>query len=422
MKGIVIFTIFILLSVSTQSKNFSEVKRAIEEAVTSGDVKMSIGLITKKDGDLLNHAAGFRDESGLIKMEHDSILQIASMTKLVTTIAILQLVEKEKIVLDNQIDYYLPELANLKVLKGFDQGSPVYLEPSRRPTVRELITHTSGFTYDFLDEDINALVNMGLLETTLKDPPDGMFLKAPLIAEPNEKFQYGISTDWLGVLVERVSESDLITYFDKNILGPLEMDDTFYEFPSEKMDRASSIWIRSNAPLPSFFQRLFLRVTAFFSGSDLIHVEQLQPKSAKKGSFEFYTGGGGLYSTTSDYSKILRMLLNNGVLNDHQILSEEMVDKMFDNHSSDHEIQLGSWNMSFGAEANWGLGFMVHPAGTSFGRSENSASWGGIFNSYYWIDRETGIAGIFATQLFPFFDERFIKHYNTFESEVYKAL
>ena len=180
MKGIVIFTLFILLSVSTQSKDFSEVKRAIEGAVTSGDVKMSIGLITKKDGDLLNHAAGFRDESGLIKMEHDSILQIASMTKLVTTIAILQLVEKEKIVLDNQIDYYLPELANLKVLKGFDEGSPVYLEPSRRPTVRELITHTSGFTYDFLDEDINALVNMELLETGLKDPPDGMFFKGTL--------------------------------------------------------------------------------------------------------------------------------------------------------------------------------------------------------------------------------------------------
>ena len=95
----------------------------------------------------------FRDDS-LVK-----IIQIASMTKLVTTIAILQLVEKEKI--DNQIDYYLPELANLKILKGFDQGSPVYVEPSRRPTVRELITHTSGFTYDFLDEDVYALVNMG---------------------------------------------------------------------------------------------------------------------------------------------------------------------------------------------------------------------------------------------------------------------
>ena len=110
------------------------------------------------------------------------------------------------------------------------------------------------------------------------------------------------------MLVERVSELDLITYFDKYIFEPLEMVDTFYEFPSEKMDRASAIWIRSDAPLPSFFQRLLLRVTAFFSGSDLIHVEELQPKSAEKGSFKFYTGGGGLYSTTSDYSKILRML------------------------------------------------------------------------------------------------------------------
>ena len=422
MREIIIAAIFILLSVSAQSENFSGIKSAIEEAVTSGDMKMSIGLIADKDGDLLNYAAGFRDEDSLVKMEHDSIIQIASMTKLVTTIAILQLVEKEKIALDNQIDFYLPELANLKILKGFDQGAPVYVEPSRRPTVRELITHTSGFTYDFLDEDVYALVNMGLLETGLKQPPDGLFLKAPLIAEPNKKFQYGISIDWLGVLVERVSELDLITYFDKYIFEPLEMVDTFYEFPSEKMDRASAIWIRSDAPLPSFFQRLLLRVTAFFSGSDLIHVEELQPKSAEKGSFKFYTGGGGLYSTTSDYSKILRMLLNNGVLNERQILSEEMIDKMFDNHSGDHEIQLGSWDMGFGAKANWGLGFMVHPAGTSFGRSENSASWGGIFNSYYWIDRETGIAGIFATQLFPFFDERVIKHYNEFESEVYKAL
>ena len=177
MREIIIAAIFILLSVSAQSENFSGIKSAIEEAVI-GDMKMSIGLIADKDGDLLNYAAGFRDEDSLVKMEHDSIIQIASMTKLVTTIAILQLVEKEKIALDNQIDFYLPELANLKILKGFDQGSPVYVEPSRRPTVRELITHTSGFTYDFLDEDVYALVNMGLLETGLKQPPDGLFLKA----------------------------------------------------------------------------------------------------------------------------------------------------------------------------------------------------------------------------------------------------
>ena len=176
MREIIIAAIFILLSVSAQSENFSGIKSAIEEAVTSGDMKMSIGLIADKDGDLLNYAAGFRDEDSLVKMEHDSIIQIASMTKLVTTIAILQLVEKEKIVLDNQINYYLPELANLKILKGFDQGSPVYAEPSRRPTVRELITHTSGFSYDFLNEDVYALVNMGLLETGLKQPPDGLFL------------------------------------------------------------------------------------------------------------------------------------------------------------------------------------------------------------------------------------------------------
>ena len=118
MREIIIAAIFILLSVSAQSENFSGIKSAIEEAVTSGDMKMSIGLIADKDGDLLNYAAGFRDEDSLVKMEHDSIIQIASMTKLVTTIAILQLVEKEKIVLDNQIDYYLPELANLKILKG----------------------------------------------------------------------------------------------------------------------------------------------------------------------------------------------------------------------------------------------------------------------------------------------------------------
>ena len=93
MRDIIISSIFILLSVSAESENFSEIKSAIEEAVTSGDMKMSIGLIADKDGDLVNHAAGFRDEDGLIKMEHDSIIQIASMTKLVTTIAILQLVD-----------------------------------------------------------------------------------------------------------------------------------------------------------------------------------------------------------------------------------------------------------------------------------------------------------------------------------------
>ena len=115
---------------------------------------------------------------------------------------------------------------------------------------------------------------MGFLETGLNNRLMFVF-KGALDRRRNQtkNFQYGISIDWLGVLVERVSELDLITYFDKYIFEPLEMVDTFYEFPSGKMDRASAIWIRSDAPLPSFFQRLLLRVTAFFSGSDLIHVE-----------------------------------------------------------------------------------------------------------------------------------------------------
>ena len=247
----------------------------------------------------------------------------------------------------------------------------------------------------------------------------------PLIFEPNSSFAYGISIDWRGILVERVSGLRLDEFFRRNICLPLKMSGTFFDIPPTKIERSAKIWIRSNMPVPSLFQRLALKVMAFLSSSDLVvGPSMLQPKTNLDSSESIYLGGGGLYSTTADYAKVLQMVLNEGQIFGNQVLSRETVDMMFQNHIGDLDFSSGDFEFSsmdfaFGEKAKWGLGFMLHPEGTKNGRNKNSVSWLGLFNSYFWVDREAGIYGVFASQLLPTFDKKFVKHLVLFEKEIY---
>ena len=139
------------------------------------------------------------------------------------------------------------------------------------------------------------------------------------------------------------------------------------------------------------------------------------------GSSDFYAGGGGLYSTTSDYAKILQMLLNNGKLLGNQILSKETVEKMFQNQVGDLEVIIDEIP-DFGDKPKWGYGFMLHPDGTKFGRNMGSASWSGIFDTHFWIDPDSEIFGIFASQVMYPYHEKTLKHFTGFETAIYKTL
>ena len=393
-----------------QIKGWNEPKALLDEAISNGSLKSVIGIIGSSDGIIFSHASGTRDIEYKKRIEIDAIIKIASMTKLVTTIAALQLCEKGLIDLDKGMDVYLPNFAKPKILVNFSQKyEPNFKIPKRIPSVRELITHTSGYVYPFFNANAMAAQKSGV---TQKD--DGFSSKhfnVPLAFEPGTKWEYGIGIGWLGLIVEEVSGYKLGSYFNDFIFDTLEMKDTSFELSEDKFHRSVTIMERY--------------------GGNLVALKEGQPKISEKGINKFQPGGGGLYSTLPDYAKILITLLNKGTYNRNQILSESSVDAMFTNQigkldvekitSQNQEISNDA-DMSFGSTAKWGLGFLLHPQGTQNGRSPGSASWAGMFNTYFWIDRRKSLFGMFATQVLPFYDTKSIEYLKKFEKSVYEIL
>ena len=387
-------------------ENGDQIRAVLDQAVKDGKLPMSVALVANSEGVLFTHASGYRDSENGQKMRSDSIFAIASMTKLITTIAVLQLVEADLVELDSGLDQYLPETINPKIIRGFDKDDdPIFVDAARSPTVRELITHTSGYVYSIWNEMALSAQAKGVTS-----PLGGgkESIVAPLYFEPGSKWEYGVGIDWLGVMVEEVSGKRLMDFFEEKIFLPLRMEDTFFEFPSEKMDRS-------------------VMMTARVKG-ELVKSELYQPVPAERGSMGFYGGGGGLYSTVNDYARVMRALLNGGSLDGQRVLSEEMVAQMFANQIGSIDVSPGKtqikalsndFDMGFGSSAKWGLGFLLSPEGTESGRGLGSASWAGLFNSYFWIDRENDLCAVFATQVLPFYDEEAVSVLKLFEAEVY---
>ena len=385
-------------------------KTVIQNATKNGKLEIALGMVGNNHGPLIIDASGFSDPQSPTPIASDTIFNIASMTKLVTTIAALQLAESGKIDLDIPVDTYLPEMEGLKVLLGFDSaGDPLFEDAVRAPTARELITHTSGYVYPFWNKNAFVAQEKGLVPNFFGGGSE--WLQAPLAFQPGTKWEYGIGIDWLGVLVEKISRQTLKTYFFKRIFEPLGMLDTFYEFPEDKLNRSLGILSRINGTLSAR--------------------KDAKPTSSEPGSMEFYSGGGGLYSTMKDYGQIMRVILNNGSLGGTLILKPETVEMMFQNQIDDLTLaplktQIPSLSnncdLGFGSNAKWGLGFALHPEGTRNGRSPGSASWAGLFNSYFWIDRQANIFGVVATQVLPFADDDGLLLLTDFERAVYNQL
>lgn len=351
-------------------------------------------------GTVYVEAAGKRDLESGDPMAEDTIIAIASMTKPITTVAVLQLVEKGLVDLDAPITDYLPELEAIKVLEGFDEaGELILVDPASRPTTRQLLTHTSGFAYEFWNEKIEKAVSSGKL-TSLFAGPDG--LQTPLVFSPGARWEYGIGIDWAGFLVEKLSGKGLDAYFQDHIFDPLKMVDTFYVVPDDKQRRLANTYTRT----PDGFE--------------------FSPPLAP-----MVLGGSGLYSTIDDYLRFMRALLNGGTLDGVKILESETVDLMFENQIGAIEVRPGKtrmpafsndFDMGFGVPARWGLGFLLHEEGALAGRAAGSVSWAGIFNSYFWIDRENDLCAVVATQVLPFYDEQAVSLLQAYEAAIYQSL
>jgi CubicO group peptidase (beta-lactamase class C family) len=351
---------------------------------------------------LYQGAFGVADVSTGRALSADALFRIASMTKPVTSLALMQLVEQGRLGLDDPAEKYLPELAGLKVFESFDAKTGEYrLRPaSRQPTVRQFLTHSSGLAYPF-----TSATWRDFKPRAGETYPFG----GPLLFDPGERWHYSTSTDVVGRLVEVVSGQKLEDYFRQHIFAPLKMSDTSYNVPQDKAAR-----------LVAQQQRAGDRM----DGAVVLQSPQLGL------TIPAPIGGGGLASTASDYGRFVRALLNGGELDGARVLKAETVALMGQNHIGALGVPAlktalpRSADFTFIADGRdkWGLGFLITADQVPGKRSPGSLSWGGINNTYFWIDPSRGIAGVIMMQYLPFADAKALAVYDTFERGAYQLV
>jgi methyl acetate hydrolase len=384
----------------------AQIDAVLRRAAEAKEVPGVVAVAATDKGTFYEGAFGTRDLANGPEMTPDSIFRLASMTKAVTSVAAMQLVEQGRLLLDQPIGNVLPELAAPQVLEGFDDSGASRLRPAKRPiTLRHLLTHTAGFGYEAWDANLVRYVKVSGTPSTSTGKLAS--LRLPLVFDPGDRWEYGINLDWAGRAVEAASGEPLEVYFREHIFTPLGMTDTDYVISSAQQSRLASVYQRK--PDDSF-----------------------EPAAAPDPPWrEFWSGGGGLYSTGRDYLVFLQMLLNQGRFNGAQLLRPETVALMGRNQIG--EINAGilktampqrSNDVDFfpGIPCKWGLGYMINTEPGPNGRSAGSLTWAGIFNTYYWLDPQKHVAGVILTQILPFADHKTVKLYGEFESAVYDAL
>jgi len=383
----------------------SGISSTLQEAVATGRVPGVVALATRGSEPFYQGAFGKRTVGADADMSLDTMFWIASMTKAITSVAAMQLVEAGKLALDAPLGTVVPGLDSPQVLEGFDEGGTPRLRPAKRPiTLRHLLTHSAGFAYEIWNESIvryNEVTGAPSIFTLL----DGA-LAVPLTFDPGEKWEYGINTDWVGRIVETVSGQKIDAYLAENVLGPLGMTDTGFTPSDDQKARMAGM----HARLPD--------------GS-------LAPIPFEMAVGDFLMGGGGLFGTAPDYVRFLRMILGGGSLEGTQILKPQTIDAMLQNQIGDLTVgplktAMPAYSTDFapypGMPLKWGLGFLINTVDVPNARRTGSCAWAGLANTHFWIDRTAKVAGVIMTQILPFGDAGAMETYDGFERAVYAEL
>ncbi|WP_408591686.1 serine hydrolase domain-containing protein [Novosphingobium sp.] len=358
-------------------------------ALERADVPGAVALITNAGETTYHRAIGLADAPGGVAMQPDTLFQIASMTKAIVSIAALQLVERGVLVLDAPLGDLLPELAAPQVLEGFGEDGTPQLRPARTAiTLRHLLLHTSGCGYVFKDAALLRYV----MATGMAAPGSRASLNLPLLADPGERWEYGVSTDWVGLAIEAATGKTLGDYLAAELTGPLGMAATAFRGADTMPADAAKVHRRDGS--------------GGFATLPLV-----------LGEGEYHSGGGGLTSTASDYARFLRMVLNGGELDGVRVLSPETADLLYHDAlapglsagimGSAMPDLAGHYDPLPGQRGGWTLGGFLHNAEPvpNGGRSAGSLHWAGIFNCYYWIDPARRQGGLLLMQLAPFGDK-----------------
>ena len=407
-----IYIFLVLLAIGCTNKEKSKidlerlslVERLLEEDIKKNNLPGAVVLVGNEKGIVYQKAFGIKNPLTNEKYNTDDIFRIASMTKAITSIAILKLWEDGRINLDDPIEKYIPEFKDTEILETFNEKDSSYTsKPStKKITIRQLLTHTSGIGYDFIDgkHSIKAIYHKkkqsfmknGVMCFCDEDVTIGEAIKnladVPLHHEPGEKYTYGIGLDVLGYLIEVVSKKKLDEFFKEEIFEPLEMNDTYFYLPKEKEKRLVPVLTKEDNKWKIFTDNRF---------------NINYPIEGKK---KFFAGGCGLSSTVKDYYNFLSVFINNGKFKGKNFISKQTNDLLFQNQLPGIEnfylLNYGKGNLkseSFPLGHGLAFGLVREEDMRMGGRgSKGTLYWGGYYNTSYFADPNDKFIGIIFKQ------------------------
>jgi CubicO group peptidase (beta-lactamase class C family) len=378
-------------SVGLSDSRLRQLSEAFEDYVADGRIAGAVGLVARHGRVAFYETWGYRDVARRDPMDGDDLFRIYSMTKPITSVATMILAEEGHFRISDPVGRYLPQLQDLEVALWRDGNDETVTRPAPAVTIEDLLRHTSGFTYgSFTDTPVDRLYREA--RPLRGSEPTEAFLDRlgdlPLMYEPGTRWNYSVSTDVLGALVESISGMPLDQFLDERILGPLRMDDTRFYVDESRRSR-------------------FARMYGHDEGRDLVPGDSTRYLSRPV----MVSGGGGLVSSAEDYVRFAQMLLNGGELEGVRILEPETVELMTTDRLGDIP----------GLDLGFGLGFAVRqvPGTPDAPGTIGEYGWSGIAGTSFWVDPAEDLIGVIMMQILP---NRDVTFYDVFKRLVYRAL
>jgi CubicO group peptidase (beta-lactamase class C family) len=386
-------------SVGFSSQRLDRIAPAMKSYIDQGKLAGTLTLVARNGKIVYLNAQGMQDREAGIAMSEDTIFRIYSMSKPVTAVAAMTLWEQGKFHMFDPIAKYLPELANMKVYVS-GSGDDMVVEDAKSPIrIIDLFMHTSGFSYGFSNSEVDKLYKKMLSKPDQlnRDNILTKFAELPLTHQPGTAWNYGVSTDIIGFLVEKLSGKKLGEYMQETIFRPLGMKDTGFYVPADKVDRLTQIY------------------TADKTGQTI--VMEKEPVGDFMSDPKIHNAGGGLVSTMQDYFTFAQMMLNGGEINGVRILGRKTVEYMSSNHLPKNLIPYS--NSSQGEGYGLAMSVTVDPEMAGFMTSKGDFGWGGAASTYFRVDPEEKIVMISMAQFVPI---GFHRYHDDFRNLVYQAL
>lgn len=383
-------------SLGMSSGRLARIDSVINEYIADGRVAGTVSLVMRRGKVVYFKTHGMLDREKNAPMTRDAIFRICSMSKPITSVAVMMLYEEGRFSLNDPVSKYLPEFKNPRILKKTATGETYTVPADNEITIRHLLTHTSGIVYHW-NPDLGPLyqkneIGNGIKKETLDLAESVKRLAGlPLLFNPGERFEYGLNVDVLGRLVEVVSGMSFDRFLQARIFGPLDMTDTQFFIPENKLPRLASVYTWYDGKGLQRFPEEPIVEGPFSYDADY-------PYNGNKNHF---SGGGGLCSTVRDYARFAQMLLNGGRLDGVRLLSPKTVEMM-----SHMQVKTDD------ASQNFGLGFGVLAAPLAELGSEGQYGWGGFYNTEFFIDPKEQLIGVIMSQLHPTGDLPLLGRFN----------